>query len=165
MVSYYYFLVRNGRFEGSFLEFLGKKDLNQGLWHEHVESWLLRENLVNMLLIRYQELHCQPKVEVRRMARFVGLPCDQARLDWAIANSSFETMQGIEAEKGLMFNPKHQFPIIRKGIVGDWKNHFEVAHKDVFKSWRLEESFRGGSQGRIQELREPHTASIRIRGK
>jgi len=135
MVSYYYFLIGNGRLEASLLEFLGKKDLNQGLWHEHVESWLLRKNQGDLLLVRYQELCRQTEVEVMRMARFIGLPCDEARLDWAISNSSFETMRRIEAEKGLALGPERQLPTIRKGIVGDWENHFEAAHKDVFKRY------------------------------
>ena len=135
MVSYYFLMVGQGNFEGSFLDFLDKEDLRPCLWHEHVESWLLRDNLDGLLLIRYEDLHRQTAIEVARMARFVGLPCDKARLDWAVSNSCFETMQRIEAEKGRAFYPDRPFLAVRKGVIGDWVNHFGAAHKKVFKRY------------------------------
>ena len=135
MVSYYYLMVGQGHFEGSFLDFLNKEDLRPCLWHEHVESWLLRDNQDGLLLIRYEDLHRQTDIEVARMARFVGLPCDKARLDWAVSNSRFETMQRIEAEKGRAFYAGFPFLAVRKGTIGDWADHFGAAHKNVFKRY------------------------------
>ncbi|MHC4617673.1 MAG: sulfotransferase domain-containing protein [Planctomycetota bacterium] len=135
MVSYYYFLTGKGRFEASFLEFLKKKDLKPSLWHEHVESWLLRGDHSDILVVRYEDLCRQTETKVEQMARFAGLPCDEARLRWAISNASFEAMRRIEAEKGLAFGADRWSPTIRKGIVGDWQDHFEADHKDVFKRY------------------------------
>lgn len=135
MVSYYHLLSGQGRFEGSFLELLDKEDLKPCLWHEHVESWLLRDNQDGLLLIRYEDLHRQTEVEVARMARFIGLPCDKAQLDWAVSNSGFETMHRVEAEKGRAFYADRRFLAVRKGTIGDWGDHFDVAHKNVFKRY------------------------------
>lgn len=135
MVSYYYYLTRQGRFEGRFLEFLKKKDIYPCLWHEHVESWLQHTNELELLLIRYEDQLQQPEIELEKMARFAGLPCDRDRLHWAVSNSSFDAMRKIEREKGRAFGPTQGFEFVRKGAVDDWQNHFDFAHKKVFKSY------------------------------
>lgn len=135
MVSYYYYLVGQGRFEGGFLEFLKKDDLYPCLWHEHAESWLQRTNQCELLLIRYEDLLRQPEIELEKMARFAGLPFDKDRLRWSVSNSSFDAMRKVEREKGRAFGPTQGFEFVRKGIVGDWKKHFDSAHKKVFKSY------------------------------
>jgi len=134
MVSYYYYLTGQGRFEGSFLEFLKKRDLYPCLWHEHVESWLRRPNQCDVLLIRYEDLLRQTEIDLEKMAKFAGLPCDAKRVCWAATNSRFDSMRKIEKKKGRAFGPTQDFEFVRKGIHGDWLNHFDDAHKEVFKS-------------------------------
>jgi estrone sulfotransferase len=133
VVSYYHFLTGKGRFEGSFLDFLNAQDLKAGLWQEHVTSWLLNADQASFLLVRYEDLHRQAASEVTRMARFIGLPCDQARLDWAIENASFESMRKLESEKGRAFDADSPSQMVRTGTVGGWRDHFEEVHKEAFK--------------------------------
>lgn len=135
MVSYYYHLHEQGQFEGSFLDFLRKDDLHPCLWHEHVESWLPHTKQCELLLIRYEGLIKQPEIELEKMCGFAGLPCDRDRLRWAVSNSSFDAMRKIEREKGRAFGKTQGFEFVRKGVVGDWQNHFDSAHKAVFKSY------------------------------
>lgn len=135
MISYYCYLTGIRRFEGSFLDFLGKRDLYPCLWHEHVESWLQCTSQSELLLIRYEDLIRQPEIELEKMARFAGLPCDRERLRWAISNSTLDAMRRVEKEKGRAFGPTQGFEFVRKGIVGDWQNYFDSTHKEVFKSY------------------------------
>jgi len=146
MVSYYYYLTGQGRFEGSFLDFLKKKDLRPCLWHEHVESWLQAGVQCDLLLVRYEDLLRQPEAELERMARFAGLPCSQERLHWAVLNSSFDAMRRTEKQKGRAFGSRN-LDFVRKGIVGDWQSHFGPAHKEVFKSYANQTLLRLGYAG------------------
>lgn len=144
MVSYYYYLTGQGGFKGSFLEFLSKKDLYPCLWHEHVDSWLRRQNQCELLLIRYEDLLQQPEIDLERMARFAGLPCERERLRWAISNARFDTMRKVEREKGRAYGPTRNFEFVRKGIIGDWLNHFDSVYKEIFKSYANETLLRLG---------------------
>lgn len=144
MVSYYCYQTGQGYFKGSFLEFLKKRDLRPCLWHEHVESWLQDRDRCALLLIRYEDLLCQPEAELEKMSRFAGLPCEGERLRWAVSSSTFEAMRKTEREKGRAFRPTQEFDFVRKGIVGDWQNHFDSAHKRVFKSYANQTLLRFG---------------------
>ena len=87
------------------------------------------------MLIRYEDLIRQPEIDLDRMARFAGLPCERERLRWAMSNSGFDEMRKLEGEKGRAFGSTRDFEFVRKGIVGDWQNHFDGAHKKAFKSY------------------------------
>jgi len=61
------------------------------------ELWVGVDQSKLPFLIRYEDLLVKPREEVERLLRFVGLPCDQARLIEAIEYASFESMKAMQA--------------------------------------------------------------------
>ena len=62
-----------------------------------------------------------------------GLPTDKDRIARAIRNSAFNVMRRSESEKGYPRNSPTGFKFFRRGVCGDWKEHFGPEHKAVFK--------------------------------
>jgi estrone sulfotransferase len=147
MVSFYCYRTGLGRFTGSFLDFLQKVDLQPCRWHEHVESWLGCAHPCDLLLIRYEDMLRHPPVELERIARFAGLPCDQERIAWATSRSTFDAMQKLEREKGREMAQAPGLEFVRRGIAGDWQAHFDVAHAKEFKSYANQTLLRWGYAG------------------
>jgi hypothetical protein len=96
------------------------------------------------MVIRYEELLGEPEIGLERMARFAEIPWDSERIHWAVSNAEFDAMRRVEAEKGRAFGSGEKFQFVRKGIVGDWVNHFEPAHKQLFKSYANQAMLRLG---------------------
>ena len=62
----------------------------------------------------------------RLIEQHTNKPVDQNRLKEVVANHSFEALSG---RKSGTEDPNS---FIRKGIVGDWKNHFSVEAAQAF---------------------------------
>ena len=65
-----------------------------------------------------------------RMARFLGVSGDQEMIEYCIYNASFEKMGGGHPQG----NETHS-AFLRKGVNGDWKNHF--SHDLSRRSWKI----------------------------
>jgi hypothetical protein len=79
--------------------------------------------------IQFEELKLRAREEVARLARFLEVSGwdDPALIDRVVEQSSFEAMKGA-AERLAAERPGDHWPgataHIRKGITGDWANHF-----------------------------------------
>ncbi len=128
MVSYFDFLSKQGRFSGSFEDFL-QHNLSPSSWHEHVLSWT--NSRTDILLVRYEDMLASPHTELARMVAFIGLLTTEAQLAYAVEQSSFRKMQQIEAEKGRLYGePKYKF--VRRGTSKQWENVFTPMAKKIF---------------------------------
>jgi hypothetical protein len=47
-------------------------------------------------------------------------------------------MRTSEREIGRAYGPRQGFQFVRKGVAGDWRSHFDDAHKAIFKSYANE---------------------------
>ncbi|CAN1137019.1 Flavonol 3-sulfotransferase [Linum perenne] len=74
----------------------------------------------------YEDLHHDPKPQVRKLASFLGKPFgegdDDAQVENVIWRSSFDRLKDLDLTNDLFF---------RRGEVGDWRNHLmpEVAKR------------------------------------
>jgi hypothetical protein len=101
----------------------------------HYLGWWRHRHLPNVLILKYENLVRDPKREIARITKFCGKSISSDETIAKIAGAtSFDVMkanpktnfEGIESIKSEIS------PFMRKGKVGDWKNHFTVAQSEIF---------------------------------
>ncbi|NXN40371.1 ST2B1 Sulfotransferase, partial [Rhinoptilus africanus] len=139
VVSYYYFSKMCNSYEDptSFEQFL--RDFLNGdpdSWFEHVRVWMEMKDTENFFFITCEELKQDLCGSVRRLCRFLGQDSDDEAISSVVQNASFTAMwenpmcSSILLPVDIMDQTEGQFP--RKGICGDWENHFTVAQSETF---------------------------------
>ncbi|OAG26998.1 sulfotransferase family protein [Thermodesulfatator autotrophicus] len=97
------------------------------LWKEMIEYQLKYEKEYGLFSISYEEMLNNNKGIALKLLNFLGLNYDDEILTNMIYKSSFEFRTG---RKRGQANKKSFY---RKGVSGDWKNHFSKEEKEVFK--------------------------------
>ncbi|KAH0626342.1 hypothetical protein JD844_001278 [Phrynosoma platyrhinos] len=130
MVSYFHFQRMSkvvpdpGTWEEYFEAFMAGK-VGWGPWYDHVKGWW-----------KAKDTHRNPKREIQKVMQFIGKQLDEATLDMIIHQTSFEVMKdnpmANRAGVPLSIMDQSISPFMRKGTVGDWKNHFTVAQNERF---------------------------------
>ncbi|XP_069856110.1 3-alpha-hydroxysteroid sulfotransferase-like [Dipodomys merriami] len=104
----------------------------------------------NVLILSYEQMKKDPRSMVERICGFLGKALEPGKLDLVPENSSFQAMKENKMSN-LPRLPEELVPagfkITRKGITGDWKNHFTPAQTQAF-----EETFREKMEGLPPEL-------------
>ena len=147
LVSYYYFCRMNNLigFTGTFDEFFDrfvKDQVPYGSITQFYNSLLtLSQGKLanNVIIVKYEDLKSNFNREVDRITHFLSLPpltADQmARLK---CHTSFEEMAQNSSVNysqmvSLGIGNKDEAPFMRKGIVGDWKNHLSPLQKRLIE--------------------------------
>ena len=89
-------------------------------WSTHVASWTAREN-PGLLVLRYEDLLARPRRQFRRVADFLGLSPPRERLERAIRNASFKSLQAQEKRQGFKERSEHAQAFFRTGGQGQWR--------------------------------------------
>jgi hypothetical protein len=97
-----------------------------GSWADHVNSWLAtRQGHEGFVMMRYEDLQANPQRELARVAEFLGMTPDAARIQRAIELSSAENMRKMEATQGkkwvATFHTRSDKPFVRKASSGGWR--------------------------------------------
>ncbi len=138
-VSYYYTLIRRGKFEGDFGPFLrlflgGGVD-GYGPWHQHVESWLaspLREN-GSLLVLKYEDLLTEPVQGLGRVMEFLGRPISREQAQETVRTHTAERMR--ERERQSRFHEKKKrrdIMFVRTAESGGWVETFSPEDEALF---------------------------------
>ncbi|XP_005415173.1 PREDICTED: sulfotransferase family cytosolic 2B member 1-like [Chinchilla lanigera] len=143
LVSFYYFhklakfLPDPSSFEDFVAEFLEGTGFF-GSWFEHVKGWLGLEPDLNMLFVTYEELHQAPRATLQKLSDFLGYPLGPEEEDFVLEHCSFPFMsQSSVVNYSLV--PKEvmdpsQGRFLRKGVMGDWKEHFSPEQNEKFNT-------------------------------
>lgn len=141
VVSFYYFhkMVTLLETPKSFDEFFDKfmrGDVMGGSWFEHIKSWFSHKDDLNMLFIMYEEMIQDLQSALRKIADFLGAELTQDQMNSVLKYSTFKNMRQIphasyDQVPGDLFNYQEGH-FMRKGTIGDWKNHFTVAQNERF---------------------------------
>ncbi|KAM9305383.1 uncharacterized protein PAF06_013931 [Gastrophryne carolinensis] len=142
MVSYFHFQRMNkglpdpGEWQDYFRSFL-IGDVPWGSWFDHVLGWWKAKDHHQILYVFYEDMIQDPRREIERVMRFLGKELSEEVLEKIQQHTSFQAMK-----KNPMANystipafvmDQTVSPFMRKGIVGDWKNHFTVAQNETFE--------------------------------
>ncbi|KAJ7312166.1 hypothetical protein JRQ81_006511 [Phrynocephalus forsythii] len=140
-VSYYHF-CRMAKFlpdPGSFDEFLRSfldGTVHYGSWFEHVKGWLGCKEELGIFYITYEELHQELEASVEHLSTFLDRPFQEDLVGSIRKHCSFASMSenamvnGSLVSQEILDRTKSQF--MRKGIVGDWRNHFSALQNMLF---------------------------------
>jgi hypothetical protein len=104
-------------------------DFAEGIqaWRRDMEAHLSHAERGPVFDCAYERLLEDGAPIVRQLFEFLDLPQDPALIDDLLERSSFRFYAGREAGQ----EDRKRF--YRKGIAGDWKNHFSDGDKQVFK--------------------------------
>uniref|UniRef100_A0A8B9PP93 Sulfotransferase n=1 Tax=Apteryx owenii TaxID=8824 RepID=A0A8B9PP93_APTOW len=148
-VSFYHFDLMNklhphpGTWDEYLEEFMAGR-VAYGSWHDHVKGYWERRKEHPILYLFYEDMKEDPRREIGKVARFLQRELPPVALDAVARQTSFEAMRDNPTTNysmvpaGLMDH--HVSPFMRKGIAGDWKNHFTVAQSERFDedyAWKM----------------------------
>lgn len=140
MVSFFHFDRMNGiqpeagDWSSYFQRFLEGK-LAFGSWYDHVNAWWKKKQTYSKLhYMFYEDLIEDTGREIDKLCSFLGLtPSAEEKIKLA-SGVQFDKMKKNEMANYSTL-PILDFkvsPFMRKGKVGDWKNHFTVAQNEAF---------------------------------
>jgi len=123
MVSFYFYQKRmKHNPEISFPDFIRHPKYGLPGWFRYHQSWQGKDKKV----FKYEDIQLNDLAEFTRMIDCMGINISKDILNRAVEMSRFEKVRRNEVKYGHS-NPqlnKNSLLFIRKGIVGDWENHF-----------------------------------------
>ncbi|CAI9531751.1 unnamed protein product [Staurois parvus] len=129
---------------GSWEEYLERfiqGNVGFGPWGAHVRDWWNLKEQKNILYVFYEDMLEDPSREIQRVVRFLGKDFSEEVVDRICQHTSFKAMKKNPLTNYTAISSTimdHSIsPFMRKGICGDWKNHFTVAQSE-----RLDEYYR-----------------------
>ncbi|XP_036402417.1 cytosolic sulfotransferase 3-like [Megalops cyprinoides] len=106
-----------------------------GSWYDHVQGWWDRgESYPRMLYLFYEDMKVDLMGEISRICSFLGLSPSEKELQRVTGLTKFEVMKenSMADYSSIGVLDQSISPFMRKGTVGDWKNHFTVAQNQAF---------------------------------
>lgn len=141
LVSYYHFDRMNqtqpepGPWECYINKFM-QGEVGWGSWYDHVKGYWFEKEERNILYLFYEDMKENPRREVERIMRYLDLSLSDDVISRIIELTSFKSMK-----ENPMSNyscvPDSVFDhtisaFMRKGEVGDWRNHFSPEQSKMF---------------------------------
>uniref|UniRef100_A0AAY4DBL3 Sulfotransferase n=1 Tax=Denticeps clupeoides TaxID=299321 RepID=A0AAY4DBL3_9TELE len=111
-----------------------------GSWYDHVSGWWeKKQSYSNLLYLFYEDLVEDTGRELGRLASFLGLAPSAEDRQQIREKVHFDSMKNNPMTNGSTDHilDLSVSPFMRKGKVGDWKNHFTVAQNEVFEEHYL----------------------------
>ncbi|XP_051262453.1 sulfotransferase family 2, cytosolic sulfotransferase 3 isoform X1 [Dicentrarchus labrax] len=143
MVSSYYFhqmaafLQDPGTFEEFMDKFLEGRVLF-GKWTDHVKGWRHTDLGDRIMYITYEEMVQDLPAALRRMSDFLGRKLSDEVIQKIAEHCSFKTMKTNNMSNFSLvpkiYMDSDKSPFLRKGVAGDWKNHFSSEQQAKFTS-------------------------------
>lgn len=140
-VSRYHFHRSNrllGPYQGTWDEFFDaflSGQVTYGSWFEHTLGWWrdARANPADVFVMTYERLKTDTATTLRRLGSFLGRPLSEAAVAAIVEHTSFDRMS-VNPFTNRAGNPIMVAPFLRKGVVGDWQQHFTPAQAARFQA-------------------------------
>uniref|UniRef100_A0A672GLL5 Sulfotransferase n=1 Tax=Salarias fasciatus TaxID=181472 RepID=A0A672GLL5_SALFA len=144
LVSYFHFhklanMLETPKSFNEFFEKFMRGDVFSSSWFDHVKTWYSHKDDVNMLFITYEEmikvgLDCL--LHVAKICVFLGKELTDEQLASVVTHSTFSNMSKIPKASYVRVPDSlfshHMGRFMRKGTIGDWKNHMSAAQSEWF---------------------------------
>ncbi|HSG63623.1 MAG TPA: sulfotransferase domain-containing protein, partial [Gammaproteobacteria bacterium] len=114
----------DGTFDDYFECFLAG-EVDFGDYFDNLLSWQERRRERNVLVLTYEGMSADPRAAVLEIGRFMGADCvlEETIMNEILRHSSFASMSQ-DQQRWSSRRPDGMPAFIRKGVVGDWINHF-----------------------------------------
>ncbi|XP_013882985.1 sulfotransferase family cytosolic 2B member 1 [Austrofundulus limnaeus] len=126
-----------GTFDEFMEKFLEGRVMN-GKWTDHIKSWKRAELGDRILFITYEEMVQDLPASIKLMSDFLGNNLSEEVIQKIAEQCSFKTMKSNPMSNFSLVPKKYmdieKAPFLRKGIAGDWKNHFNSEQLARFTS-------------------------------
>ncbi|XP_056279723.1 cytosolic sulfotransferase 3-like isoform X2 [Pseudoliparis swirei] len=120
---------------GSYLQRFMDAKMNFGSWYDHVKGWWEKKQThPNIHYVFYEDLAEDCGREIEKLCCFLGLSPSPEETERIAQKVHFDEMKKNNMVNLVMFleTDTNKTSFIRKGKVGDWKNHFTVAQSETF---------------------------------
>ncbi|KAG7474461.1 sulfotransferase family cytosolic 2B member 1-like isoform X1 [Solea senegalensis] len=133
MVSSYYFHQMAAFLEdpGTFDEFMEKFLTGKvmfGKWTDHVKSWRHTALGDRIMYITYEDMVQDLPAALRRISDFLGCNLNDETIQKIAEHCSLKSMKANNMSNFSLVPKQYmdatKSPFLRKGVPGDWKNHF-----------------------------------------
>ncbi|XP_069804567.1 sulfotransferase 2B1-like [Dendropsophus ebraccatus] len=99
-----------------------------GSWFEHLKGWMQMKDNKNFLFVTYEDLIQDHRGTIKKICTFLEKELEEQVIDLIVEHSTFSSMKNNSMSNNSLvpdyiIDPKNNH-FMRKGIVGDWKNHF-----------------------------------------
>ena len=106
------------------MEYFLRGDVTFGSWWDHVPEWWAHRDEPNVLFLKYEDLKKDLRANVKTIADFLGCSVDEATIQKIAQATTIDSMKA----NSTLWTEQH---FLRKGVVGDWKNHFTPAQSEA----------------------------------
>lgn len=140
-VSYFHFYRSSssfGNYQGDWPEFLEMfldGHVDHGSWFDFTKGWWSKKDNPDVLILFYENMKKDLRSEIKKIAHFVGRSSVSDEIVDSIADHcSFESMRSnpMTNHHDVYSIDKEISPLLRKGIVGDWEDHFTTDQSERF---------------------------------
>lgn len=140
LVSYYHFDRMNavqpepGEWSDFFQRFLDG-NMVFGSWYDHVNGWWQKKKTYsNLHYMFFEDMVENTDLEINKLCSFLGLSIQPELRQQITVQVHFDNMKKNDMANysTLEVMDFKISPFMRKGKVGDWKNHFTVAQNEKF---------------------------------
>ncbi|KAL9974604.1 hypothetical protein ACROYT_G011660 [Oculina patagonica] len=98
-------------------------------WNDHVLGWWKHKDDSNVLFLKYEDLQKDLPSHVRMIANFLNKPLSDDLISRIAEQCTFSGMKKNPESYAI----KGESSLLRKGVVGDWKNYFTPELNERFE--------------------------------
>jgi len=142
-VSYFHFHQTLSTYDGYngpwefFLKLFMEGNVGWNFWNDHVLGWWKHRDDPNVLFLKYEDLQKDLLSHIRMIAEFLNKPLSDELINRIAEQCSFSGMTKNEASYKFT-EKKDSGSLLRKGVVGDWKNYLTPEQNEKFEKEVLE---------------------------